>query len=81
MPRVPPSVLAGLRPDAYAVRELEGGRGPGGGERMDAFLNETDEKNRMPSYGKVAICCVVGAYGPVAAESPTPASLSFSRIG
>ncbi|MEA2875760.1 MAG: hypothetical protein QOF14_956 [Hyphomicrobiales bacterium] len=29
-------------------------------ERMDAFLNETDEKNRMPSYGKVAIVVVVG---------------------
>jgi multimeric flavodoxin WrbA len=29
-------------------------------ERMDAFLNETDDKNRMPSYGKVAIVVVVG---------------------
>ena len=29
-------------------------------ERMDAFLNETDEKNRMPSYGKVGIVVVVG---------------------
>jgi multimeric flavodoxin WrbA len=29
-------------------------------ERMDAFLNETDKKNRMPSYGKVAIVVVVG---------------------
>jgi multimeric flavodoxin WrbA len=27
-------------------------------ERMDAFLNETDAKGRMPSYGKVAV--VVG---------------------
>lgn len=29
-------------------------------ERMDAFLGETDEKGRMPSYGKVAVCAVVG---------------------
>jgi multimeric flavodoxin WrbA len=29
-------------------------------ERMDAFLSETDEKGRMPSYGKVALLAVVG---------------------
>jgi multimeric flavodoxin WrbA len=29
-------------------------------ERMDAFLTETDDKGRMPSYGKVAIVAVVG---------------------
>jgi multimeric flavodoxin WrbA len=29
-------------------------------ERMDAFLGETDERGRMPSYGKVAIAVVVG---------------------
>lgn len=29
-------------------------------ERMDAFLGETDEQSRMPSYGKVAIACIVG---------------------
>ena len=29
-------------------------------ERMDAFLEETDDKNRMPSYSKVAIVAVVG---------------------
>ncbi len=29
-------------------------------ERMDAFLDEKDDRGRMPSYGKVAICCVVG---------------------
>ena len=29
-------------------------------ERMDAFLGETDEAGRMPSYGKVAIIAVVG---------------------
>ena len=29
-------------------------------ERMDAFLGETDEQGRMPSYGKVAVCAVVG---------------------
>jgi len=29
-------------------------------ERMDAFLSEKDDRGRMPSYGKVAICCVVG---------------------
>lgn len=29
-------------------------------ERMDAFLSETDEQGRMPSYGKVAILAVVG---------------------
>lgn len=29
-------------------------------ERMDAFLSETDEQERMPSYGKVAILAVVG---------------------
>ena len=29
-------------------------------ERMDAFLDETDKKGRMPSYGKVGIVVVVG---------------------
>ncbi len=29
-------------------------------ERMDAFLEETDEQGRMPSYGKVAAVAVVG---------------------
>jgi multimeric flavodoxin WrbA len=29
-------------------------------ERMDAFLSETDERGRMPSYSKVAIAAVVG---------------------
>jgi multimeric flavodoxin WrbA len=29
-------------------------------ERMDAFLDETDEKGRMPSSGKVAVAAIVG---------------------
>ena len=29
-------------------------------ERMDAFLDETDEAGRMPSYGKVAVTAIVG---------------------
>lgn len=29
-------------------------------ERMDAFLSETDEHGRMPSYGKVAVAAIVG---------------------
>lgn len=29
-------------------------------ERMDAFLSETDDQGRMPSYGKVAIAAIVG---------------------
>jgi multimeric flavodoxin WrbA len=29
-------------------------------ERMDAFLSETDDKGRMPSYGKIAVVAVVG---------------------
>jgi len=29
-------------------------------ERMDAFLAETDDRGRMPSYGKVAVVAVVG---------------------
>jgi multimeric flavodoxin WrbA len=29
-------------------------------ERMDAFLGEKDARGRMPSYGKVAVCAVVG---------------------
>jgi len=29
-------------------------------ERMDAFLSETDDKGRMPSFGKVAVAAVVG---------------------
>jgi hypothetical protein len=29
-------------------------------ERMDAFLGETDELGRMPSYGKVAVAAIVG---------------------
>lgn len=29
-------------------------------ERMDAFLGETDEHGRMPSFGKVAVAAIVG---------------------
>jgi len=29
-------------------------------ERMDAFLSETDDKGRMPSFSKVAVLAVVG---------------------
>lgn len=29
-------------------------------ERMDAFLKETDDKGRMPSYGKIAVAAIVG---------------------
>ena len=29
-------------------------------ERMDAFLSETDEQSRMPSFGKVAVVGIVG---------------------
>jgi len=29
-------------------------------ERMDAFLGETDDKGRMPSFGKVALFAIVG---------------------
>ncbi|ALJ14926.1 flavodoxin family protein [Sphingopyxis macrogoltabida] len=29
-------------------------------ERMDAFLNETDDQGRMPSYSKVAVAAIVG---------------------
>ncbi|WP_159982076.1 MULTISPECIES: flavodoxin family protein [unclassified Novosphingobium] len=29
-------------------------------ERMDAFLSETDDQGRMPSYGKVAVAASVG---------------------
>jgi multimeric flavodoxin WrbA len=29
-------------------------------ERMDAFLDETDERGRMPSYGKIAVAAIVG---------------------
>jgi multimeric flavodoxin WrbA len=29
-------------------------------ERMDAFLSETDDGGRMPSYGRVAVVAVVG---------------------
>src|SRR4051812_46113686 len=29
-------------------------------ERMDAFFSETDERGRMPSFGKVAVVGIVG---------------------
>lgn len=29
-------------------------------ERMDAFLSETDDQGRMPSYNKVAVAAIVG---------------------
>ena len=29
-------------------------------ERMDAFLSETDDAGRMPSYSKVAVAAIVG---------------------
>ncbi len=39
------------QPSSVAKRALE---------RMDAFLSETDEKGRMPSYGRVAAVAIVG---------------------
>lgn len=29
-------------------------------ERMDAFLSETDDRGRMPSYGKIVLMAIVG---------------------
>ena len=29
-------------------------------ERMDAFLSETDDSSRMPSFGKIAVAAIVG---------------------
>ena len=29
-------------------------------ERMDAFLSETDDRSRMPSFGKTAVAAIVG---------------------
>ena len=29
-------------------------------ERMDAFLSDTDDEGRMPSYSKVAVAAIVG---------------------
>jgi multimeric flavodoxin WrbA len=29
-------------------------------ERMDAFLDETDKHERMPSFGKIGLCAIVG---------------------
>ena len=29
-------------------------------ERMDAFLSETDDRGRMPSFGKIAVAAIVG---------------------
>lgn len=29
-------------------------------ERMDAFLDETDDQGRMPSFGKIAVAAIVG---------------------
>lgn len=29
-------------------------------ERMDAFFDETDERGRMPSFGKIAVVAIVG---------------------
>lgn len=29
-------------------------------ERMDAFLSETDDRGRMPSYGKLVVAAIVG---------------------
>ncbi|WP_267553102.1 flavodoxin family protein [Rhizobium rhizogenes] len=39
------------QPSSVAKRALE---------RMDAFLSETDEQGRMPSYGRIAVIAVVG---------------------
>lgn len=39
------------QPSSIAKRALE---------RMDAFLSETDERGRMPSFGKLAIAAIVG---------------------
>lgn len=39
------------QPSSVATRVLE---------RMDAFLDETDDEGRMPSYSKVAVCAIVG---------------------
>jgi hypothetical protein len=37
-PPVDPSALAALPPDAFSLRTLNGGDGPGGSERLDNFL-------------------------------------------
>ncbi len=29
-------------------------------ERMDAFISETDDRGRMPSFGRIALVAVVG---------------------
>ena len=39
------------QPSSIAKRALE---------RMDAFLSETDEAGRMPSFGKLAVAAIVG---------------------
>jgi multimeric flavodoxin WrbA len=39
------------QPSSIAKRALE---------RMDAFIGDKDARGRMPSYGKVAICAIVG---------------------
>lgn len=39
------------QPSSVAKRALE---------RMDAFLSETDERKRMPAFGKVAVVAIVG---------------------
>ena len=37
-------------------------------ERMDAFLGETDDAGRMPSYGKVAVAAIVTTSAPTICE-------------
>ena len=45
-------------------------------ERMDAFLDERDDMQRMPSYGKVGMAAVVGNEDGAHHVALTPRSLS-----
>jgi hypothetical protein len=81
-PEVPtPEALAELPPDDFAVREVHGGEGPSGAERLDSFL----ARNQIePRFWKV-VAALNGIADPFEVDAatqlrlPPPAALEGGR--
>jgi len=59
-PPVDVAALAALPPDAFALRQVGGGLGPGGGERLDTFL----ARNSIPPSQWKAVAALNGIDDP-----------------
>jgi len=58
--RIDAAAFASLPPDAFALRQLGGGLGPGGGERLDTFL----ARNHIPPSQWKAVAALNGIDDP-----------------